>query len=186
MILGFDCDFISIVFALTLYKNFRMITCGSKNFYDIYVILHEMGHIQYYMQSKHLPTIYQDGNILVQESIGDAMYLGLLTPVHLNRLGLNPDKNIFQPKFRNNFDLYILMKLAFSKIPLIPFQYIFDKFRWDLFSGEVKFQESNDFYWTLVEKYQKIKPPTRRFDRHNLFDMGAYFHLADNTPYNPV
>lgn len=162
-----------------------MITCASKSFYDFYVILHEMGHIQYYMLSDQQPAIFQDGNTIIQESIGDTMYLGVMTSAHLNRLRLIPDKNIYRSKFSANFDLYLLMKLAFSKIPLIPFQYLFDVYRWDLFSGKVKFEDSNDHYWNLVEKYQKIKPPNENFDRHNLFDIGAYFHLGDNTPYFP-
>lgn len=116
----------------------------------------------------------------MQESIGDAIFLGLLTPVHLNRLNLATDKNMYPSISEDNFDLYILMKTAFAKVPQIPFEYIFDLYRWNLFNSHVSFDESNDFYWYLMENYQGIKPPNPFLKRHNLFDIGAKYHLADN------
>lgn len=73
--------------------------------------------------------------------------------------------------------------MALMKIPQIPFEYIFDTFRWSLFSEQVSMENSNDYFWQLVEKYQGVKPPNNLFNRQDLFDIGAKFHLADNTPY---
>ena len=36
-----------------------MIVCAEKTLDDFYVIVHEMGHIQYYMAFEEQPTIFQ-------------------------------------------------------------------------------------------------------------------------------
>ena len=108
----------------------------------------------------------------------------MMTPSHLNRLNLVGE--IFSKDEKENyknFDIYLLLKMALSKIPQIPFEYLFDTFRWSLFSDKIKFEDSNDYFWLLVEKYQGVKAPNKMFDRHNLFDIGSKFHLADSTPY---
>lgn len=188
----------------------------------------------------------QDGNAALQESIGDAIFMGVMTPHHLNRLNILPDKYLIsnQPskitssilaalhlpkKFigssnnaddanvydnnifvdgkpypgisaRNNraskiesyesklireindFDLSLLLQMALTKIPQIPFQYIMDAFRWNLFNGTVAMNEANEFYWQLALNEQGIHPPDWK-DRSKLFDLGAKFHIADNTPF---
>lgn len=206
----------SIVFLF-----FRMMVCAKKSIDDFYVIVHEMGHLQYYMSYKKQIPLFQDGtNTAFQESIGDAVFLGVMTPQHLNRLRLVPDQFLFQTeknddllevlknsessenfdhisfldrKFPNittrtsdlkidTFDLSLLLRMALAKIPQIPFEYIIDKFRWDLFSGTVKFTESNLFFWDLLIKEQGIKPPDWK-NRQHLFDAGAKYHVPDNTPY---
>lgn len=40
-------------------NDFRMIGCAQKTMEDFYVIVHEMGHIEYYMSYKQQPTIFQ-------------------------------------------------------------------------------------------------------------------------------
>lgn len=37
----------------------RMILCAETSLEDFYVIIHEMGHLQYYMAFANQPTIYQ-------------------------------------------------------------------------------------------------------------------------------
>lgn len=123
----------------------------------------------------------------VQESIGDSIYLAMMAPMHLKRLNLITDEQLYPPKDKvdqENFDLYLLMKMALSKIPQISFEYIFDVYRWKLFNGEIRFDQSNEFFWKYLEKYQGIKPPNGQLDRHDLFDIAAKFHLADNTPFS--
>lgn len=74
------------------------------------------------------------------------------------------------------------MKQALQKISFIPFSYIIDKWRWDVFSGEIKPEQYNDHWWALCKKYQGIKPPMER-EETNLFDPGRFFHVAHNTEY---
>ncbi|XP_037024274.1 angiotensin-converting enzyme-like [Bradysia coprophila] len=230
--------------------DFRMIVCAELTLEDFYVIVHEMGHIQYYMAYQMQPAIFRDANSALQESIGDAIFLGVMTPQHLNRMNILPDKYLFAeklPKFSqpfenmihayktnndfkeysdddsrrhkhslsmidflgkayppisdridkmrnyqnftssfdgsmNSFDLSLLLRQALAQIPQIPFAYILDIFRWDLFSGDVSFDDANNYFWKLAKEQQGIHPPDHE-DRSQFFDPGAKYHIADNTPY---
>lgn len=162
--------------------DFRMIICGCKNLYDFYVIVHEMGHVEQHMLAQDQPAVFRAGNSIVQETIGDAFFLAIMTPMHLNRLRLIDDGMLF-PSDTNDFDLHQLMMMAFMKLPEIPFGYVFEKFRYDLFAGRVSVEQSNDYFWELTRKYQRVEPPNLDVNRHQMFDAAAKFHLAANVPY---
>lgn len=68
------------------------------------------------------------------------------------------------------------------KIPQIPFEYIVDVFRWDLFSDKVEMKNANEFFWKLIIEEQGLHPPDW-LNRKHMFDAGAKFHVADNTPF---
>ncbi|XP_055918093.1 angiotensin-converting enzyme-like [Eupeodes corollae] len=73
--------------------DYRMIVCAETTLNDFYVIVHEMGHIEYYMHVMNQPPLFQDAtNSAFGEAIGDAIFLGIMSPQHLNRLGLLDDK----------------------------------------------------------------------------------------------
>lgn len=162
--------------------DFRMIVCGTKTWYDFYVIIHEMGHIEQYMLAKDQLAVFRAGNSVVQETIGDSIFLTMMTPMHLNRLRLIDDQKLF-PSGKNDFDLHQLMMIAFMKLPEIPFGFVFEKFRYDLFADRVGVEQSNDYFWDLTRKYQHIEPPNSSINRHQLFDVASKFHLAANVPY---
>lgn len=82
----------------------------------------------------------------------------------------------------NDFDLSLLLRMALTKIPQIPFQYIVDKYRWNLFNGSIEMDDSNAFFWKLAINDQGIHPPDW-VNRKEFFDLGAKFHVADNTPF---
>ena len=42
-------------------KDFRIKQCTGINMEDFFTVHHEMGHIQYYMQYKHLPSSFRGG-----------------------------------------------------------------------------------------------------------------------------
>lgn len=82
----------------------------------------------------------------------------------------------------NDFDLVVLLHMALAKIPVIPFQYMMDAFRWNLFNGTVTMENANAFFWNMAINEQGIHPPDHK-DRRDFFDLGAKFHTSDNTPY---
>lgn len=82
----------------------------------------------------------------------------------------------------NDFDLALLLNMALTKIPAIPFQYLMDDFRWSLFNGTVSMSDANALYWNLALNEQGIHPPNWK-DRRDYFDLGAKFHTSDNTPF---
>ncbi|XP_055627887.1 angiotensin-converting enzyme-like [Toxorhynchites rutilus septentrionalis] len=166
--------------------DYRMITCAGNTMSDFYVIVHEMGHIIYYMLASTQPTVFQDGtNSAFHESVGDTIHLAALNPLHLVRLGLL-DSKYLQPEAAdglNSFDYALLLKTALIKIPAIPFSYVMDRYRWDLFDETIDFDtEANSYFWQLLEQEQGIRSPSE-IDRTNLFDVASKYHFSDNTPY---
>jgi peptidyl-dipeptidase A len=78
-------------------------------------------------------------------------------------------------------DINALMKMAMRKIAFLPFGYLIDQWRWNVFNGKIKETEYNSKWWELRSKYQGIKPPVPRSEKD--FDPGAKFHIPDDTPY---
>jgi peptidyl-dipeptidase A len=56
-----------------------------------------------------------------------------------------------------------------------------DKWRWDVFSGQVQPTDYNRRWWTLRERNRGVAPPVNRTDDD--FDPGAKYHIPSNTPY---
>ncbi|GBP61446.1 Angiotensin-converting enzyme [Eumeta japonica] len=198
--------------AADMYRrgDFRMLYCSGTTAKDLYVIHHEMGHIQYYMAYEDQPGIFRQGaNSAFQESIGDAIMYGVLTSQHLYRIGLINDTLLFfgndttikgllddgrdnevekaeehdgseAPNFSYN-DIFLL-KQALNKIPNIPFSLLIDEYRWRLFEGGIKEGEMNREFWKMASELQGIAPPSGGRSE-TYFDAGAKFHVPDNTPY---
>ena len=63
--------------------------CTTISSRDFYVVHHEMGHIQHYLQYKHLPFWFRRSpHGAFSEGIGDAIALAAMSPTHLKRIGL--------------------------------------------------------------------------------------------------
>jgi peptidyl-dipeptidase A len=58
---------------------------------------------------------------------------------------------------------------------------LIDKWRWQVFSGEIKPEDYNKAWWELRLKYQGVVPPVARSEDD--FDPGAKYHVAGNVPY---
>lgn len=163
-------------------KDYRIVACSVRTLYDFYVIVHEMGHIEQFMLAEKQPAGFRAGNSIVQETIGDSFFLAMMTPMHLNRLNLIDDNLLF-PSEHNTFDIEMLMVMAFLKLPDIPFGYVFERFRYDLYSKRVNYDEANNYFWELTKKFQRVTTPSN-IDRSFLFDASAKFHLSANVPYS--
>ena len=67
----------------------RIRMCTSITSRDFYVVHHEMGHIQHYLQYKNLPFWFRRSpHGAFSEGIGDAIALATMSPTHLKRIGL--------------------------------------------------------------------------------------------------
>ncbi|XP_045529197.1 angiotensin-converting enzyme-like [Pieris brassicae] len=86
--------------------DYRLLYCADITFEDLYVIHHEMGHIQYYMAYNTQPGLYRQANTALHEAIGDTIMLGVATPQHLQRLGLLKDQELYNTSTKiSNIDL---------------------------------------------------------------------------------
>ncbi|XP_045782768.1 angiotensin-converting enzyme-like [Maniola jurtina] len=78
-------------------------------------------------------------------------------------------------------DDILMLKQALNKLPQIPFSLLMDEYRWRYFEGSLDKESLNQEFWEMARKLQGIAPPVYRGEEY--FDVGAKFHVPDNTPY---
>ena len=153
----------------------RLKVCIHGTSDDFITVHHELGHIYYYLSYKKLSPLFQNGaNDGFHEAIGDSIALSI-TPEYLKKIGLI---DTVPPPAA---DLPLLLHKALDKIAFLPFGLMIDKWRWEVFSGQVKPAGYNKAWWELREKYQGVAPPVDRTEAD--FDPGAKYHIPANTPY---
>jgi len=155
--------------------DIRIKMCTEVTADDFITIHHELGHNFYQRAYKNLSPLYQTGaNDGFHEAIGDFIALSA-TPNYLVQLGLldrEPDASK---------DIGLLLRQAMDKVAFLPFGLLIDKWRWQVFSGEVTPANYNAAWWALVKQYQGITPPVARSEAD--FDPGAKYHIPGNVPY---
>uniref|UniRef100_A0A914X619 Angiotensin-converting enzyme n=1 Tax=Plectus sambesii TaxID=2011161 RepID=A0A914X619_9BILA len=157
-------------------QDFRVKMCTKVNMADLVTIHHEMGHIEYYMQYAKQPLPFRNGaNPGFHEAIGDTMALSVVTPQHLQKIGL------LNSTSSNEQDINFLFKQALGKVAFLPFGYLIDVWRWSVFDGTYNSSTYNTGWWDLRTKYQGIVPPNDR--PVDAFDAGSKSHVIDSTPY---
>lgn len=136
-----------------------------------------MGHIQYFILYKDQPVVLRTGaNPGFHEAVGDLIALSVSTPTHLQKIGLLEN---YADSEEDNINA--LFKMALERVAFMPFGLLIDKWRWDVFSGEVTKANWNKHWWDLREKYQKLSPPSNRNESD--FDPGAKYHVPGDVPY---
>ncbi|XP_042206162.1 angiotensin-converting enzyme-like isoform X2 [Homarus americanus] len=158
-------------------KDFRIKQCTDVTMNDLITVHHEMGHVEYFLQYKNLPRVFREGsNPGFHEAVGDVLALSVATPKHLQKIGLLQEVHDDQEE-----DINFLLKMALEKITFLPFGYLMDLWRWDVFSGKTHEDNWNCAWWDLRFKLQGIKPPVQRSEYD--FDPGAKYHIPANVPY---
>ncbi|HEY2169859.1 MAG TPA: M2 family metallopeptidase [Candidatus Angelobacter sp.] len=155
--------------------DLRLKVCIEVKDEDFVTIHHELGHNFYQRDYKTQPPLFQDSaNDGFHEAVGDTIALSV-TPEYLKEVGL---LDAVPPE---SADIGYLLKQAMDKIAFLPFGLLIDKWRWEVFSGEVTPAQYNKAWWDLKAKYQGVEPPVERSEAD--FDPGAKYHIAANTPY---
>jgi peptidyl-dipeptidase A len=155
--------------------DLRIKMCIQIRAEDFVTIHHELGHNFYQRAYKDQPLLFLNGaNDGFHEAIGDTIALSI-TPEYLKQIGLL--EQIPPPEA----DIPILLRQALDKVAFLPFGLLIDKWRWQVFSGEIKPDNYNKAWWDLRLKYQGVVPPVERSEAN--FDPGAKYHVAGNVPY---
>jgi peptidyl-dipeptidase A len=156
-------------------KDVRLKVCLHVTTDDFTTVHHELGHNYYQMAYRTLPFLFRNGaNDGFHEAIGDSIALSI-TPEYLKKVGLLD--TIPPPEA----DIPLLLRTAMDKVAALPWMLVVDKWRWEVFAGEVKPDHYNEAWWRLREKYQGVAPPVDRSEAD--FDPGAKYHIPSNTPY---
>jgi peptidyl-dipeptidase A len=156
-------------------EDLRVKMCIQITEEDFRVIHHELGHNFYQRAYDTQPPLFQgSANDGFHEAVGDTIALSV-TPEYLKKIGL------IETVPESTQDVDYLLQQALEKVAFLPFGLLVDKWRWQVFSGQVKPSEYNKAWWELRRKYQGIVPPVERSEAD--FDPGAKFHVPGNVPY---
>ncbi|CAG0883554.1 unnamed protein product [Darwinula stevensoni] len=160
-------------------KDFRIKMCTDITMQDFATVHHEMGHIQYYIQYKDLHVPFREGaNPGFPEAVGDMIELSVMTPKHLVKIGLLPESAAEKDQL---VDLNFLMSQALSKVAFLPFGYLVDLWRWNVFRGNISSSHYNCEWWKLRSGLQGVKPPSTRSEAD--FDPGAKYNVPADVPF---
>ncbi|XKL65405.1 hypothetical protein PGB90_008825 [Kerria lacca] len=156
-------------------KDYRIKQCTEITMDDLFTTHHEMAHIQYYLQYSSQHLIFRDGpNPAFHEAIGDMILLSVKTSKHLHRIGL---LNNVTDDYETSIDY--LMEMALDKVAYLPFSYLVDLWRWNVFRDGTN--DMNQKWWDLRFRYQGIVPPMSR--NENDFDPASKYHIIADIPY---
>jgi len=164
-------------------KDFRVKMCAEVTATDLQTVHHELGHIAYFMQYREQPALFRTGaNVAFHEAVGDTVVMSLMTPHHWRSVVLG--RRLPAPSTRRipDTDMSFLLRMALSRVALLSYAYVLEKWRYGVFRGEITPSSYNARYWELREQYQGIKAPVTRHGDN--FDPGAKFHVAANVPYS--
>ena len=156
-------------------NDLRIKMCIEPTAEDFLTVHHELGHNFYQRAYNTLPFLFRDSaNDGFHEAIGDTIALSV-TPEYLVKIGLldkAPDASR---------DIGLLLRKALEKVSFLPFALMIDKYRWQVFSGQIQPGHYNEAWWKLRREYQGIAPPAARTEAD--FDAAAKYHVAANVPY---
>lgn len=156
-------------------EDLRIKMCIQIREEDFRTIHHELGHNFYQRAYMNQPPLFQgSANDGFHEAVGDTIALSV-TPEYLKQIGLI---DAVPPA---SGDIDYLLQQALEKVAFLPFGLLVDKWRWEVFSGEVKPDDYNRAWWDLRAKYQGVAPPVARTEAD--FDPGAKYHVPANVPY---
>jgi len=156
-------------------EDLRVKMCIQITEEDFRTIHHELGHNFYQRAYNTQPPLFQNSaNDGFHEAVGDTIALSV-TPEYLKQIGL------IETVPPASGDIDYLLKQALEKVAFLPFGLLIDKWRWEVFSGEVKPEAYNKAWWELRRKYQGVAPPVERSETD--FDPGAKYHVPGNVPY---
>jgi len=155
--------------------DLRIKMCIDQSAEEFRVVHHELGHNFYQRAYKDQPPLFRgSANDGFHEATGDTIALSV-TPKYLVDIGWLDE----EPPVEG--DLGYLMSMALDKIAFLPWGLMIDKWRWQVFNGEVSSDEYNAAWWALREEYQGVASPVPRSEDY--FDPGAKYHIPGNTPY---
>jgi peptidyl-dipeptidase A len=154
----------------------RIKMCITPTAEDFSTIHHELGHVYYFLGYTKQPFLFRNGaNDGFHEAIGDTVALSI-TPGYLKKIGLMEQ----EPKI--DADIPQLLERALSKLPILPFAYSVDKWRWDVYSGKTKPADYDNSWWQLRDQYMGMKRPAAS-NGVTGFDAGAKYHVAADVSY---
>jgi peptidyl-dipeptidase A len=158
-------------------KDVRSIMSVEANTEWWSTVLHELGHIYYFMEYSNpdVPVILRTGaNRGYHEAFGSMIGLASLQKPLLESLGL------IASGVKTNDTLKLLSE-ALDYIVHIPWgSGVMTGFEYELYAKNLPKDQYNAKWWELVKKYQGIVPPAERKDADGYCDAATKTHINDD------
>ncbi|XP_018418558.1 PREDICTED: angiotensin-converting enzyme 2 [Nanorana parkeri] len=155
--------------------DFRIKMCTKINMEDFLTVHHELGHIQYDMAYHHHPMLLRDGaNEGFHEAVGEIMSLSAATPKHLKSLNLLPPSFVEDAETEINF----LLRQALTIVGTLPFTYMLEQWRWQVFRGEIPKSQWMKRWWEMKWDLVGVVEPVHHDETY--CDPAALFHVAND------
>jgi peptidyl-dipeptidase A len=160
---------------MDLDKDVRSLMSVEANTEWWSTVLHELGHIYYYMtySNPDVPLVLRGGaNRAYHEAMGTMMGLASLQKPFLQALGM------VDSTAKTN-DTMLLMREALDYIVHIPWgSGVMTEFEYQLYSQNIPKDKFNETWWSLVKNYQGIEPPVARGEE--FCDAATKTHINDD------
>ncbi|XP_026233433.1 angiotensin-converting enzyme 2 isoform X2 [Anabas testudineus] len=154
-------------------EDFRIKMCSKVNMDDFLTAHHEMGHNQYQMAYRNQSYLLRDGaNEGFHEAVGEIMSLSAATPGHLKNLDLLPADFIYDEETEINF----LLKQALTIVATLPFTYMLEEWRWQVFAGNIPKDKWMERWWEMKRELVGVVEPVPRDETY--CDPPALFHVS--------
>ncbi|KAF3686611.1 Angiotensin-converting enzyme 2 [Channa argus] len=154
-------------------EDFRIKMCSKVNMDDFLTAHHEMGHNQYQMAYRNLSYLLRDGaNEGFHEAVGEIMSLSAATPKHLKSLELLPADFIYD----NDTEINFLLKQALTIVATLPFTYMLEEWRWQVFAGNITKDKWMERWWEMKRELVGVMEPVPRDESY--CDPPALFHVS--------
>ncbi|XP_059506424.1 angiotensin-converting enzyme 2 [Stegostoma tigrinum] len=155
--------------------DFRIKMCTKVSMEDFLTIHHEMGHIQYDMEYANLTYLLRDGaNEGFHEGVGEIMSLSAATPKYLKSLGLLSDSFTETSEIDINF----LLKQALTIVGTLPFTYMMEQWRWEMFRGNIPKDQWMKRFWEMKRKIVGVVEPLLHDETY--CDPAALYHVSND------
>ncbi|XP_051797280.1 angiotensin-converting enzyme 2 isoform X1 [Acanthochromis polyacanthus] len=154
-------------------EDFRIKMCTLVNMDHFLTVHHEMGHNQYQMAYRNLPYLLRDGaNEGFHEAVGEIMSLSAATPKHLQSVDLLHANFTY-----NNYtEINFLLKQALTIVATLPFTYMLEEWRWQVFAGNITKDEWMKRWWEMKRELVGVVEPVPRDESY--CDPPALFHVS--------
>uniref|UniRef100_A0A8C4RH50 Angiotensin-converting enzyme n=1 Tax=Erpetoichthys calabaricus TaxID=27687 RepID=A0A8C4RH50_ERPCA len=156
-------------------KDFRIKMCTKVNMDDFLTVHHEMGHIEYDMAYAHQPFLFRNGaNEGFHEAVGEIMSLSAATPKHLKSLDL------LSANFVEDYeiDINFLMKQALTIVSTLPFTYMLEEWRWQVFEGKIPRDRWMKTWWEMKRNLVGVAEPVPHDETY--CDPPTLFHVSND------
>ena len=129
--------------------------CASRSRDEDFVTIHhELGHNYYQLAYNNQPFLFRERR---ERWIPRGHRRHHCAVHHAGVFG--EDRPARQPSRPPRRTFRLLLQQALEKVAFLPFGLMIDKWRWQVFSGEIKPGDYNKAWWDLRLKYQGIVPP---------------------------